>query len=286
MGLKKLTLGLLAFGMGFSTAKANDSCLYTKDLRQINPDMESSPILFWKSAEMTELRLSMVRLPNTGEILINILECKSARLRRIEAGDILSGQTGAINSSDQPRYQCHPVGDLWLPVADRVDGEWNPDNPTDAYVLAIRDHLRTYASSLKWDPHLQTLIDSTHHLMVGAVGLGLYRLSTRYYPSDSRWRRVRRSGWRVLGALYMFGAAYNIWQDADSKFTDEMNKRAEDLEDLVAKINARMALRLDGQDNSALLDEKDGYSILVNAIKKANQDMTERFCRTKKEKQP
>ena len=259
----------------------NSTCVTTTDLKYLNPEFISTPILFWKAKVNMEMGYGMVRLED-GRLLVNIIQCSGAYLRQFRP------QEFSEDSQDGSGPLCEPIGDLWLPVAqlqEASQGEHSPpfqlDQPTEYFSHRVSHHLNLYARSMRWDPWIHRAVLNLDHAFLGFVGMGLTWISTKYmrpYTRKSRWGRFKRRVIQGFGLFLVFRQALLMYYQEPSAFESRMSQRTKKLEDLVSLINSRHALRMDGQDMARNLEEVDGYSLLQKAIKEANEDTFKKFC--------
>ncbi len=264
-----------------SLASWEGQCVTTADLVSKNPQVVSTPILYWKAKVEKEIGVVMVKLPDTQELLINLVECTKAEIREHQPGD-----NASIRSQDDGSPgTCVPLGNFWVPLADINEQDdnsrslnFNLDHPTEYFASQISHHLQDYADSMKWDPLLSSAMSSVDQLFLGAVGFSIWSLSTYHYVPKTFWQRARRRGAQGIGILLMIRQAYSAATGARSQFVEERNQRSAHIETLIQQIDERMTMRLDGQDRGQNLEESDGYSALVNSISRANHDAFEKFC--------
>lgn len=282
MLLKRLAIVALSFLMvpGLGQAAWNNPCITTSDLNSLNPQYVATPlVMYWKAKVKKEVVLVMVKIPDRQEILLNFIQCSRAEIREDRPGQ------------NQGQFECanmERLGDFWVPLADideQLDGEasteFDIDHPTEYFSSRISFHLHEYADGMKWDPTISAALSSMDQLFLGLVGFSIWRLSTKHFVPTSFWSRVRRRGFQGVGIILMIRQAIAAATSAQSEFVEERNQRAAHLETLIQQINERMTMRLDGQDRGQNLEETDGYSALVNSIKKANDDAFNKFCNNK-----
>ena len=256
---------LFQFTIAFS-AQAKE-CLTTQDIAAVNPKISEPRTLFWRSDVKQGIRMAMVKMPDSDQLYFNLLHCNAAKVPTIATMD------------DWTDVKCVPVGQLWMPLGSLEDENSNGAPMVKYFRDQTSARLEEYASSFYWDPTIQMTIASLNQAFVGAFGFSLYSMSTAFYPKTTRGQRIGRRLFQGIGLFWVIRSLYMSNQENQTILDSERNKKAEQIEELILKIENQIVLRFDGQEKGDHLESP--MSVLISSLEKSSNDTYEKYCNPK-----